>query len=87
MASAASDRRTNLSADEIHAVNASAFAGEEFEPFVGRMVETSTLYRVIDSGLVESGPSCRPAVGEIGYRLTAQGWEAFKRTARGPRRE
>ena len=84
MASAASPRRTKLTAAEVHAVNASAFAADQFEPFVGRMVDARALSQVMASGLVESGPSFRPAVGDIGYRLTAKGWEQFKRTARGP---
>lgn len=85
MASAASHRRTKLT-DETHALYASAVAADEFEPFVGRMVNANALNQAMASGLVESGPSCRPAVGAVGYRLTAKGWEAFKRTARGAAR-
>lgn len=76
---ATADRRTPLSADEMHALNASAFAADEFEPFVGRIVDSGTLHQVIRDGLVEAGPSCRPAVGMIGYRLTAKGWVRFSR--------
>ena len=67
----------SLSGAELHALNASAFAGEKFEPFVGRMIPFSVLSRVIQRGLVEAGPSCKPAVGLIGYRLTPEGWIKF----------
>ena len=78
---AAMNRRAPLSPDEAHALNASAFAADEFEPFVGRIVDSGTLQQVIREGLVEAGPSCRPAVGMIGYRLTAKGWVQFNRQA------
>lgn len=38
----------------------------------------------IMSGSVEA-ESRRVAGGEVGYRMRDEGWEAFKRTARGPR--
>jgi hypothetical protein len=78
---ATADRRNPLSADEVHALNASAFAADEFEPFVGRIIDSGTLRKVIRDGLVEAGPSCRPAVGMVGYRLTAEGWIRFNRQA------
>lgn len=57
-----------------------SFAAEEFEPFVGRIIGPDVLDRVIANGWVESGWSCRPAVGKVGHRLTALGWEKFERT-------
>ena len=68
---------------ELHALNASAVAAEDFEPFVGRIIDTDVLDRVIEKGLVEAGPSCRPTVGKIGYRLTADGWVKFNRSQNG----
>lgn len=79
MASRGVSGREKLTAGEIHALNASAFAADKFEPFVGRMIGASVLDRVIASGLVEKGPSCRPAVGAVGYRLTSDGWVQFRR--------
>ena len=76
---ATSHRKTPLRADAVHALNASAFAADQFEPFVGRMIGGATLRQVISDGLVEAGPSCRPAVGTVGYRLTPEGWVQFNR--------
>jgi hypothetical protein len=73
----------SLSGAELHALNASAFAGEKFEPFVDRMITFSVLSKVIQRGLVEAGPSCKPAVGLIGYRLTPEGWVKFNELRRG----
>ena len=87
MASAANHKQPNLSPDEVRAVYASAVALDQFEPFVGRMVDARALRQVMENGLVESGPSARPAVGDVGYRLTPRGWEQFKRTSRGPQGE
>ena len=80
MASQSMSGRARLSAGEIHALNASAFAADEFEPFVGRMIDGRVVNKVVASGLVEQGPSCRPAVGQIGYRLTSAGWVQFRRS-------
>jgi hypothetical protein len=66
---------------ELHALNASAFAAENFEPFVGRIIATDVLDRVIEKGWVEAGR--RPAVGKIGYRLTADGWVKFNPSQNG----
>jgi hypothetical protein len=74
-------RRRKLTDDEIHALNASAFAADEFEPFVGRIIQPEILDAVVRNGLVEAGPSNRPAVGEVGYRLTSDGWIRFNRLA------
>lgn len=80
MASRSMNGRAKLTAGEIHALNASAFAADQFEPFVGRMIDGRVLKRVVASGLVEVGPSCRPAVGNVGYRLTSEGWLQFRET-------
>ena len=79
MATQPSERRVRLNKSEVHALNASACAGTDFEPFVGRIIEPEILERVVAHGLVEKGPSCRPAVGRVGYRLTEQGWVKFNR--------
>lgn len=65
MTPAVKHKRMKL-AEEMHAVDGSAVALDEFDPFAGRMVDANSL------------------IGGIGYRLTARGWEPFKRTARGP---
>lgn len=74
-------RVSRLTRDEVRALTASACADDGFEPFVGRIVDAEVLERVVASGLVETGPSCRPAVGQIGYRLTDKGWTKFKRAS------
>src|SRR3954452_1193066 len=76
------ERRRKLTNGEVHALNASAFAADEFEPFVGSIIHSRVLKKVVQNGLVETGPSCRPAVGNIGYRLTAAGWIQFNRSVR-----
>ena len=76
---ASQTRPETLTHQEARALNASAFAAEDFEPFVSRIVEGEVLDKMIARGLVEAGPSCRPAVGNIGYRLTAKGWVKFNR--------
>ena len=52
-----------------------AFAEHRFEPFPRTVVGESTLHRLVEAGLVETGRSCRPAVGTVGYRLTGKGWQ------------
>lgn len=79
MPTPSSERRMRLTKSEVHALNASACAGLDFEPFVGRIIEPEILDRVVAAGLVEEGPSCRPAVGRTGYRLTDRGWTKFNR--------
>jgi len=64
---------------EIRALNAAACAADAFEPFVGWLVEKKVLDRLVESGLLEAGPSCRPSVGQIGYRLTIKGRRRWKR--------
>ncbi|HEY5724188.1 MAG TPA: hypothetical protein VIT45_17900 [Allosphingosinicella sp.] len=79
MPTPSSERTTRLTKSEVHALTASACAGLDFEPFVGRIVEPEILDQVVEAGLVEKGPSCRPAVGRTGYRLTDRGWTRFNR--------
>ena len=52
-----------------------AFAEHRFEPFPRTVVGEARLRRLVESGLVETGRSCRPAVGPVGYRLTGKGWQ------------
>lgn len=80
MASQATRMEECPATEELRALRASPFAAEEFEPFVGRIIGPDVLDRVIANGWVESGWSCRPAVGKVGHRLTALGWEKFERT-------
>jgi hypothetical protein len=61
----------------VRALKIAAVAEDEFEPFVERLVDSADMSRLIGMGLVENGPSRRPAVGPNGYRLTAQGWEVI----------
>jgi len=68
------DGHQRLSPVECHVLNASAFAGFEFEPFVHRIVSPAALSRVASAVLVETGLSRPPAVGAIAYRLTSEGW-------------
>jgi hypothetical protein len=63
---------------EIRALTAAACAADNFEPFVGRLLDKNTLERMVGMGLVEAGPSCRPSVGKIGYRLTTKGQQCWK---------
>lgn len=51
-----------------------AFAADRFEPFPGCMVAPAALDRLADAGMVEGGPSCRPALSPTGCRLTDRGW-------------
>ena len=58
---------------EQKAVRAFAFATEEFEPFPRFIMAASILHALIEKGLVECGPSIRPAVDATGFRLTEMG--------------
>jgi hypothetical protein len=64
----------DLSPMLVRALRIVTVAGEEFEPFCAHLIDTRHLRRLIAMGLVEQGTSKRPAVGPIGYRLSAQGW-------------
>ena len=62
-----------LTRAEQKAVRAFAFATEEFEPYPKFMMAASILQSLIEKGLVECGPSIRPAVDATGFRLTEMG--------------
>lgn len=64
----------SLSPEDVQSLKRVAFAADRFEPYPGCMVATATLDRLAAAGMVESGPSCRPAVSPTGYRLTDRGW-------------
>jgi hypothetical protein len=63
-----------ISDTELCSLRKVAFALDQFEPFPRLVIADSTLGRLVEAGLVESGRSCRPAVGKVGYRLTSRGW-------------
>lgn len=64
----------SLSPEDVQSLKRVAFAADRFEPYPGCMVAPAALDRLADAGMVERGPSCRPAVASTGYRLTARGW-------------
>ena len=68
-----------LEREDLASLKKLAFATDEFEPFADQVISALTLGRLIDLGLAECGPSFRPAVGDVGYRLTASGWEIVRR--------
>ena len=57
---------------------AAAVAAEAFEPFIAWLVDQAVLDSMIERGVLEAGPSCRPSVGKTGYRLTSKGWQCWK---------
>jgi hypothetical protein len=63
---------------ESRALTAAACAAEAFEPFVAWLIDKKVLDRLIERGFLEAGPSCRPSVGSVGYRLTVKGWRCWK---------
>ena len=67
--------RDKISEVVVDSVRKVAFALDKFEPFPRSLIPESTLDRLVDSGLVEAGRSCRPAVASEGYRLTDKGWQ------------
>jgi hypothetical protein len=62
-----------ISRAEKKAMRGMAFAIEEFEPFPKFIFAWPILQSLIDKGLVERGPSFRPAVDATGFRLTEMG--------------
>lgn len=68
----------DLTPADVKAVNAAACARDEFEPLLLWLIEPRVLDRMVASGVVEVGPSCRPAIAPIGYRLSDQGWKLLK---------
>ena len=55
------------------AIRTVAVSGDAFEPFAQAVIPAPILGRLVELGLVEAGPSCRPAVAASGYRLTREG--------------
>ena len=66
---------SHLPADLAPCLRAVAVAGKEFEPYVAHLLDRSELSDRDARGLIERGPSARPAVGRYGYRLTRRGWD------------
>ena len=64
---------------ERDAVRKMACATEEFEPYPQFIIGASVLQSLIERGLVERGPSIRPAVDAAGFRLTEAGWSILLR--------
>ena len=54
-------------------VRAMAFATDGFEPYPAFVMTESILESLVERGLVERGSSNRPAVSDIGFRLTETG--------------
>ena len=63
-----------LTEEELSSVKKLAFSIDKFEPFASEVIKPRTLHRLLEAGVAESGNSCRPAVGLVGYRLTDDGW-------------
>ena len=63
-----------LTEEELSSVKKLAFCTDRFEPFASAIIPPRTLDRLVEAGVAESGRSCRPAVGAVGYRLTDDGW-------------
>ena len=68
-----------MNQDERNGVRAMAFATDEFEPYPAFVMAAFTLQSLIDRGLVERGPSNRPAVSDAGFRLTRSGMSELGR--------
>lgn len=67
-----------LTDEDVFSIRKLAFAGDRFEPFPSSLIAPSILDGLVRIGLAERGSSCRPAVGEIGYRLTEEGWRVAR---------
>jgi hypothetical protein len=65
--------------DEKRALKAVAFALDKFEPFTLRLIPENVLHRLVAKDLAERGPSFRPSVAPVGYRLSAAGWELVRK--------
>lgn len=59
---------------ELSSVRRLAFCENRFEPFPATLIPEDTLARLVEAGVAETGLSCSPAVGSVGYRLTNDGW-------------
>ena len=71
-------RNLPISRAEQRAMRGMAFAIEEFEPFPKFIFAWPILQSLIDKGLVERGPSFRPAVDATGFRLTEMGCRVLR---------
>ena len=67
-----------LTEEDVLSIRKLAFAEDRFEPFPSSLITPSVLDGLVRDGLAECGQSCRPAVGEIGYRLTEKGWRVAR---------
>jgi hypothetical protein len=54
-------------------------------PCSDRMIDPRVLNRAIERGFVELGPEYMPAIGRIGFQLTAEGWIYAKSETAGGR--
>jgi len=64
-----------LGYDKLLSVRSIAFAQRSFEPYPAAIIPQPVLNALVEVGIVEAGPSCRPAVSPTGYRLTDEGWQ------------
>lgn len=63
-----------LTDEDVRSVKKLALAMDKFEPYPISLIPGELLARLTAAGMVEAGPSCRPAVAAHGYRLTPRGW-------------
>jgi hypothetical protein len=70
----ASPQLDNLTSRDVRSIKRVAFALDKFEPYPSRIIPKRELDRLVEAGAVEVGPSQRPSVGRVGYRLTVEGW-------------
>ena len=67
-----------LTERELSSVRKLAFCEDRFEPFPATVIPRETLNRLVAAGIAETGRSCSPAVGLVGYRLTDDGWRVAR---------
>lgn len=77
--------RLRISQAEQTGLRRMACAIEDFEPYPQFIIDPSTLQALIERGLVEQGPSNRPAVDATGFRLTRPGCDLLMRIWRADR--
>lgn len=68
-----------LTHEDVKSLKRIAFAVDKFEPYPGSLIAPDALARLAAAGMIEAGPSCRPAVAPTGYRLTDRGWRIADR--------
>ena len=67
----------DLTGRDAAAIKKLAGALNNFEPLAKFSMPGPVMVRsLIDKGLAEAGPCSRPAVAEVGYRLTKKDWLA-----------